>query len=238
MRLIRFILNTALLTASAGCAAETAASEGTEVEALVQQSAFAEQAEPVAEGEENGSTDTTVKPLSTPSTRGGHDAEWNEVFRHAGQGGGDWNGGDGAMSVELPSLSIDGTEYRRTFWLYGDSCLGEVVDGRRVHQPGGGVFGNTMAIQYQAVAPDVSPDDPGAIGYRDWGAQYPSYESDHQNRIAHDSWIPLALHQDRTHSDLEGIEDTVSLKNALSIRFLAFPLSNRLFFLVSGPHRW
>jgi hypothetical protein len=216
MRLIRFIFGIAIPAASMACAAEMVGADDPEIRALVQQPAFADRAEPIADGEENGSKDTTGKPLSAPPTRGGHDAEWNQVFRYASQGGGDWNGGDGAMSVELPSITIDGTEYRRTFWLFGDSWRGDVVEGRRQHNPGSDVYGNSMAIQYQAVHPSVDPDDPGAIGYRDWGARYPSHEDNPRNRIAHDSWIPLALHQDIEHSAIEGLQHADSLKNALS----------------------
>lgn len=70
--------------------------------------------------------------------------EWNPVFqRSSGYG---WSGGDAASSIPLPGA--------RTLWLFGDSMLGDVTDGRRIHYEVR--FGNTIAIQSH-VAPSTIP---------------------------------------------------------------------------------
>jgi hypothetical protein len=80
-------------------------------------------------------------------------APWNDVFeKRAGQG---WNGGDGAYSVSLPA--------GRTLWLFGDSVLGSVKDGRRTDLDYR--FGNTIAVQE---TPRAGQDPSSASIQFDW----------------------------------------------------------------------
>jgi hypothetical protein len=80
---------------------------------------------------------------------------WNEVFdRPTGRG---WTGGDGAYSVSLPAS--------RTLWLFGDSVLGVVREGRREDLEYR--FGNTIAIQQN---PTAGGEPSSASIVFDWGA--------------------------------------------------------------------
>jgi hypothetical protein len=71
------------------------------------------------------------------------DAAWDAAFtRTAG-----WTGGDCAGTVDLG----DG----RVLWLFGDSWIGDVVDGR--HKPGSQMVNNAIAIQSLAGKPSELP---------------------------------------------------------------------------------
>jgi hypothetical protein len=80
--------------------------------------------------------------------------EWNNLFeRKEGFG---WSGGDAATSIPLPG--------NRTLWLFGDSYLSGIADGRRDRVEMR--FGNTVAIQ-KNVAPGTPPT-PADVRF-DWG---------------------------------------------------------------------
>jgi hypothetical protein len=94
-----------------------------------------------------------------------HEAKaWNEVFqRPSGHG---WTGGDGAYSVSLPA--------GRTLWLFGDSVIGTVKEGRRDQLEYR--FGNTIAIQQN---PTDGRDPVSSSITFDWGPP------------ASSGWLPL-----------------------------------------------
>jgi len=71
------------------------------------------------------------------------DPDWNAVFTRTSG----WTGGDVAGTVDLD----DG----RLLWLFGDTWIGNVVDGR--HAPGSRMVNNTIAIQSLAGKPSELP---------------------------------------------------------------------------------
>jgi hypothetical protein len=74
----------------------------------------------------------------TPVTQATPDAEWDAAFSRS-EG---WTGGDVAGTVDLG----DG----RTLWMFGDSWIGKVSDGR--HAPDARLINNSIAIQTQPAA--------------------------------------------------------------------------------------
>lgn len=81
------------------------------------------------------------------------DAGWEEVFaRESG-----WTGGDGSTSIDLG----DG----RVLWLFGDTWIGRVDDGR--HAGGSGIVRNTAATHPLGLGPPAPEDAVFFAGPRD-----------------------------------------------------------------------
>lgn len=74
----------------------------------------------------------TTNPPDSDLSRPAPDPRWESLFTRTSG----WTGADGAATIPLPG--------RRSLWLFGDSWIGPIIDGRPA--PGSAMVNNTIAV--------------------------------------------------------------------------------------------
>jgi hypothetical protein len=100
------------------------------------------------------STASAVEGAQSPLAGPVRDDGWDRAFTRSSG----WTGGDVAGSIDLGNS--------RTLWVFGDSWIGDVVDGK--HAPGSRLVNNSIAVHLSLRDKSWSPPEPSSVEFR-WG---------------------------------------------------------------------